>query len=91
MRVDGVVVVDDLLGAGEVAFDEGVGAGADRTRRERTETNEVDPDVVDAGTNRIVRLCHSRIIFSARDQGAGHRLHCFPAVHLRATTRTVPG
>ena len=31
-RVDVVVVVDHLLRAGEVGFDEGIGAGGDRAR-----------------------------------------------------------
>ena len=41
-RVDVVVVVDHLLRAGEVGFDEGIGAGGDRARRERSQANNAE-------------------------------------------------
>jgi hypothetical protein len=85
-RVDVVVVVDHLLGAGEVGFDEGIGAGCDRARRERGEANHAEREVPKLHIE--VSLVHKLIIGVASSLFAlPFRLfaRCSPSRHSDAT------
>ena len=59
--VDHVVGLDDLLGHGEVAVEERLGAGGDRLGGERAEPDEVAADLVELVLERLAGFAISAV------------------------------
>ena len=85
-RVDVVVIVDDLLGAGKIGLDERVGAGRDRPGRERSEADDAEGQIADLCIE-VGRLHRLIIGVTGSELTPSFRLfaRCSPSRHSDAT------